>query len=153
MTPERIRRYQNECEPLRDAFVAHMDRRDSTYGTIGRWARTEQPSGRLGGQSISEEEEMRDAKWTKGWYCIKHRPYHTCLNCGHFYGCAVCANPYTCTNCKTAWTCTACGDRSYVTSRVPYFPFLTWLKSQSFLIELIGKLSPLNRIINPFPLE
>ncbi|KAI0139465.1 hypothetical protein F4776DRAFT_616253 [Hypoxylon sp. NC0597] len=112
MTPDRLRRYQDSCVSLRDDFVEFVDQMQPIHGTIGRWSRMEQPASHATG-SIWEEEARTEAKWTKGWYCVKHRPYHGCLTCGHIYSCAVCANPYTCAYCKTPWSCTECGERSY----------------------------------------
>ncbi|KAI1658892.1 hypothetical protein F4813DRAFT_355061 [Daldinia decipiens] len=97
----------------RNRLVRHMDTmRAPTYIGIGRWCRHVPPPGI--NEVTNEGKNMLMELWTKGWYCLDHRPWIRCTSCGWKYSCAICTNPHSCPHCKTGFSCNwkGCGTKS-----------------------------------------
>ncbi|KAI0848557.1 hypothetical protein F5Y00DRAFT_237758 [Daldinia vernicosa] len=101
----RYRTGNNNIVQLRNRLVNRMDSTKApTYLGVGRWCRHAPPPGQH--EHNGERKRMQEERWTKGWYCVKHRPWLRCTSCGWKYSCVICANPYSCPHCKSSFRCT-----------------------------------------------
>lgn len=102
---QKYRAYPTNVYEARTRLVQYMNNtRAPTYVGIGRWCRHAAPPGIS--EVTSEGRNMGMELWTKGWYCINHRPWIRCTSCGWKYSCVICTNPHSCPHCKTGFRCT-----------------------------------------------